>query len=102
LLPAEVPVPSTDFSSPITHDVFVPPPSMPRKILTSVVLSHHGDTEPRRRSIDPCYGKRLQNTFFSAAPRLRVSVVKSPSRELYELDTSTQISHCANPKLDNL
>jgi hypothetical protein len=31
LLGPPVPAPNTDFSSPITHDVVVPPPSMPRK-----------------------------------------------------------------------
>jgi hypothetical protein len=44
---------------------------MPRKILTSVVLSHHGDTEPRRRSINSCYGKASRTLY---SPRLRVSV----------------------------
>src|SRR5208282_5556653 len=39
LLPADVPLPSTEFSSPMRHEVLVPPPSMPRKMLTSVVLS---------------------------------------------------------------
>jgi hypothetical protein len=39
LLPPDVPVPSTEFSSPMMHEVLLPPPSIPRKILTSVVLS---------------------------------------------------------------
>src|SRR5690242_2858094 len=39
LLPAPVPVPRTDVSSPTRHLVFVPPPSMPRKKLTSVLVS---------------------------------------------------------------
>jgi len=39
LLPADVPAPNTEVSSPTTQEVLLPPPSMPRKMLTSVVLS---------------------------------------------------------------
>src|SRR5579872_821936 len=40
LLPEEAPSPNTDFSSPTRHAVLVPPPSIPRKIPTKLVLSH--------------------------------------------------------------
>ena len=43
LLPAAIPLPSTDFSSPTRHEVLLPPPSIPRKTATRLFY-HKGLT----------------------------------------------------------
>jgi hypothetical protein len=53
LLPAPAPLPSTETSSPSKQVVLLPPPSMPRKKATSVVLSQDRN---RVRAPQPAFG----------------------------------------------
>jgi hypothetical protein len=87
------------------HEVLLPPPSMPRKMLTSVVLSqklfHHGDTE----EVMPLYfafAIAIQTGKDKCRPLcLCDSVVRSLATNL-RAGYLAQISHCGNPKLDTL
>src|SRR5580692_1336958 len=108
LLPADVPVPNTEFRSPITHEVLLPPPSTPRKMLTSVVLPqkpfHHGD----HRDTEEDTPRHFAFAIASQSSKIKcsslclcVSVVKSLAPNL-RAGYLAQISHCANPKLDTL
>jgi hypothetical protein len=75
LLPADVPVPRTEFSSPIMHEVLVPPPSMPRKMLTSVVLPQNPLTkETQRHRRKTCPLLRFRNRLLKQQNQMPLSV----------------------------